>query len=146
MRTVTRYRIALVREEETKAPPRANLSTPRGVSRFLQGLLRDTDREQFIVLCLNARNELLGYNVVSVGSLNASIVHPREVFKAAILLNAASIVLGHNHPSGDPSPSREDREVTRALAEAGRLLDVPLHDHVIAAEGRYFSFREGGLL
>lgn len=131
MRTVTRYRISLVREAETEAPPRVNLSTPRGVFRFLEGVLGDTDREQFLVLCLNARNALLGYNVVSVGSLNASIVHPREVFKPATLMNAASIVLGHNHPSGDPSPSREDQEVTRVLNEAGRLLDVPLHDHVI---------------
>ena len=81
-----------------------------------------------------------------MGSLNASIVHPREVFKAAILLNAASIVVAHNHPSGDPAPSREDREVTRTLNEAGRLLDIPLHDHVIVGAEGYFSFREAGLV
>ncbi len=146
MRTVTRYRIALVRETETTVPPRANLSSPRGVFRFLQELLGDSDREQFVVLCLNSRNVLLGYNVVSVGSVNASIVHPREVYKAAILLNATAIVIAHNHPSGDPSPSREDREVTRALTEAGQVLDVALHDHVILGEERYFSFRDAGLL
>lgn len=113
MRTVTRFRIALVREVETAVPPRANLSSPRGVFRFMRMFLADADRESFVVLCVNTRNDLLGYNIVSVGSLNASIVHPREVFKAAILLNAASIVVAHNHPSGDPAPSREDREVTR---------------------------------
>jgi DNA repair protein RadC len=128
MRTVTRYRIALVREGEETVPARANLSTPRGVYRFLQALLGASDREEFLVLALNSRNVLLGYNVASVGSLSASIVHPREVYKSAILLNAAAIVVGHNHPSGDPAPSREDREVTRTLSEAGRLLDIPLHD------------------
>jgi DNA repair protein RadC len=84
--------------------------------------------------------------VVSVGSLNASIVHPREVYKPALATSSAAIVIAHNHPSGDPSPSREDREVTRALAEAGRLLDVPLHDHVIIGADAYFSFRDAGLL
>lgn len=146
MRTVTRYRIALVREADTQVPPRANLSSPRGVFRFMQEFLADADREEFVVLCLNTRNDLLGYNVVSVGSVNASIVHPREVFKAAVLLNAASIVIAHNHPSGDPAPSREDREVTRAIAEAGRILDIPLDDHVIVGEERYFSFKDAGLM
>ncbi|CAN5792350.1 hypothetical protein BH20GEM1_BH20GEM1_13790 [soil metagenome] len=91
----------------------------------MREFLADADREQFVVLCVNTRNDLLGYNVVSVGSVNASIVHPREVFKAAILLNAASIVIAHNHPSGDPAPSREDREVTRAISEAGRPRHPP---------------------
>lgn len=146
MKTVTRYRIALVRETETTVPPRANLSSPRGVFRFLQEILGDSDREQFIALSLDSRNGLLGYNVASVGSVNASIVHPREVYKSAILLNAAALVVGHNHPSGDPAPSREDREVTRVLSEAGRLLDIALHDHVILGADTYFSFRDAGLL
>lgn len=146
MRTVTRYRIALVREDDTQVPPRANLSSPRGVYRFMREFLADADREEFIVLCVSTRNDLVGYNVVSMGSLNASIVHPREIFKAAILLNASSVIIVHNHPSGDPAPSREDREVTRAIAEAGRILDIPLHDHVIVGEERYFSFKDAGLL
>jgi len=146
MRTVTRYRIALVREEETEVPSRLKLSTPRAAYRFLKTLLADADREQFVSLCLSTRNDLVGYNVISVGSVNASIVHPREVFKAAILLNASALVIAHNHPSGDPAPSREDREVTRALSEAGQVLDVPLYDHVILGEDRYFSFRDEGLL
>jgi len=146
MRTVTRYRIALVREEDTEVPSRLTLSTPRAVYRFLKTLFADADREQFVVLCLSTRNDLVGYNVVSVGSVNASIVHPREVFKAAILLNASALVVAHNHPSGDPTPSAEDREVTRVLSEAGRLLDIPLHDHVILGEDCYYSFRDQGML
>jgi DNA repair protein RadC len=112
----------------------------------MKEFLADADREAFVALCVSTRNDLLGYNVVSVGSVNASIVHPREVFKAAVLLNAASLIIAHNHPSGDPAPSREDREVTRAISDAGRVLDIPLHDHVIVGEERYFSFKEAGLL
>lgn len=99
-----------------------------------------------MALCLNARNELLAEVVVSLGSLSASIVHPREVFKPAMTCSAASIVIVHNHPSGDPTPSREDREVTRVLRDAGELLDIPLHDHVIIGADTYFSFKDAGLL
>ncbi len=122
------------------------LATPRAVWRHLALDLRDQDRERFLALCLNARNELIREVVVSLGSLNASIVHPREVYKPALACSAAALVIVHNHPSGDPAPSREDREVTRVLAEAGRLLDVPLHDHVIVGADAYFSFRDAGFL
>jgi DNA repair protein RadC len=112
----------------------------------MREFLADIDREAFVALCVSTRNDLVGYNVVSVGSLNSSIIHPREVFKAAVLLNAASLIIAHNHPSGDPQPSREDREITRVLAEAGSVLDIPLHDHVIVGETSYFSFKDAGLL
>jgi DNA repair protein RadC len=133
----------LSRESRDRGPL---LATPGAVWRHLALELRDRERERFVALCLNARNELVREFVVSVGSLNASIVHPREVYKPALATSSAAIVIAHNHPSGDPSPSREDREVTRALAEAGRLLDVPLHDHVIIGADAYFSFRDAGLL
>ena len=133
----------LSRERRDRGPV---LATPRAVWRHLALELRDCERERFVALCLNARNELVRELVVSVGSLNASIVHPREVYKPALACSAAALVIAHNHPSGDPSPSREDREVTRALSDAGRLLDVPLHDHVIVGADAYFSFRDAGLL
>jgi DNA repair protein RadC len=133
----------LQRERRARQPM---LATPRAVWRHLSLELRDRERERFVALCLNTRNELLSEVIVSVGSLSASIVHPREVFKPAMACSAASLVIAHNHPSGDPSPSREDREVTRVLAEAGQLLDVPLHDHVIIGADSYFSFKDAGLI
>lgn len=133
----------LGRERRT---PRPVLATPRSVWRHLSLELRDRERERFLALCLNTRNELVREVVVSVGSLNASIVHPREVFKPALACSAAAIVIAHNHPSGDPAPSREDREVTRVMGEAGRIMDVPVHDHVIIGADSYFSFRDAGLL
>ena len=133
----------LRRERRARQPM---LATPRAVWRHLALELRDRERERFVALCLNTRNELLSEVIVSVGSLSASIVHPREVFKPAMACSAASLVIAHNHPSGDPSPSREDREVTRVLAEAGELLDIPLHDHVIVGADSYFSFKDAGLI
>lgn len=133
----------LQRERRDRQPV---LATPRSVWRHFSLELRDRERERFIVLCLNARNELMREIVVSMGSLNASIVHPREVYKPALGCSAAAIIVVHNHPSGDPAPSREDRQVTRAIDRAGRLLDVPLHDHVIVGADSYFSFRDAGLL
>lgn len=133
----------LQRERRERQP---TLSSPRAVWRHLALELRDRERERFLALCLNTRNELIREHVVSVGSLNASIVHPREVFKPALACAAAGLVIAHNHPSGDPAPSREDREVTRAISEAGRILDIPLHDHVIIGSDSYFSFKDSGLL
>lgn len=133
----------LQRERRERQPV---LASPRSVWRHLALELRDRERERFLALCLDSRNQLIREHVVSVGSLNASIVHPREVFKPALSCSAAAIVIAHNHPSGDPAPSREDREVTRVLGEAGRLLDVPLHDHVIVGADSYYSFRDAGLL
>lgn len=133
-----------LQKERRDRPP--VLASPRAVWRHLSLELRDRERERFLSLCLDSRNRLIREHVVSVGSLNASIVHPREVFKPALSCSAAAIVVVHNHPSGDPAPSREDREVTRVICEAGRLLDVPLHDHVIVGADSYFSFRDAGLL
>lgn len=100
------------------------------------------DREMFVVLVLNGRNQVCGFNVVSLGSLNAALVHPREVFKSAILANAAAIILVHNHPSGDPEPSAEDRALTVRLERAGELLGIRVVDHIVVGDGAYRSMRE----
>lgn len=108
--------------------------------------LADLDREVFLALHLDQKNRLNGVHLVSVGSLNASLVHPREVFKAAILSNAAAILVLHNHPSGDPVPSREDRDITARLKRSGETLGIPLMDHIIVALDGYRSAAEGGWL
>jgi len=95
---------------------------------------------------LNSRNQVLRREIISIGSLNASIVHPREVFIPALAVSAASLILAHNHPSGDPSPSEEDLAITRRIAESGRLLGIELLDHVVVAREAYTSFKERRLL
>lgn len=134
-------RSTLIREPgDTDAPTK--IGGPRQVYEIGRQLLADADREHFVVLLLNTQNKPIGVNTVSIGTLNSSIVHPREVFKPAILASAASIVAMHNHPSGDPEPSDEDIEVTKKLDAAGKLLGIPCRDHVIIGEGRYVSLRE----
>ena len=108
---------------------------------FLQG----ETKEYFMAIHLDGKNRIMVVDVCSVGSLNQSIVHPREVYKTALLSSAAAIILIHNHPTGDPTPSSEDREVTRRLQEAGTLLGVKVLDHIIVGDN-YFSFVEGGLM
>jgi DNA repair protein RadC len=108
--------------------------------------IRSTNREHFVGFYLNSRNQVLRREVISIGSLNASIVHPREVYQPAIAVSAASLILAHNHPSGDPSPSEEDLAITRRLVEAGRLLGIEVLDHVIVARDAYASFKERRLL
>lgn len=102
------------------------------------------DHEEFVVLFMNAKNRVFKRKTVSVGTLDASVVHPREVFKAAIQLSAAGIICVHNHPSGDPAPSEADLELTGRLAEAGRIVGIPLVDHVIVGRDGYYSLKEHG--
>jgi DNA repair protein RadC len=125
---------------------RVKLASPAEVYAAFGPLMEDLPREVFRVALLDAQNALLRDLVISEGTLSASLVHPREVFKPAILESAASIVLLHNHPSGDPTPSREDIRLTRQLAECARLLDFRLHDHVIVGRGIYVSLAERGML
>ena len=103
-------------------------------------------QEVLVTLMLNTKNDIVGIQEITRGSLSASIVHPREVYKAAILHNAASIILAHNHPSGDPDPSREDIAVTERILKAGKILDIPLLDHVIIGDPRFISLKEKGLM
>ena len=107
--------------------------------------MRDLPQEEFRILLLNTQHAVIRELVITRGTLDTSVVHPREVFRAAIVENAAAVVLVHNHPSGDPSPSPDDREVTRQLAEAGRLIGIPVVDHIVIGDGRYVSFVEAGL-
>jgi len=101
------------------------------------------DREMFVALLLDGKNGVIGFNVVSVGSLTAALVHPREVFKPVILGNAAAVILLHNHPSGSPEPSAEDRALTERLEQAGELLGIRVLDHIIVGDGAYRSKGEG---
>ena len=130
--------------EDRPAAPR--IREPEDVARLFQPRLRDLQVEEFHLLALDSQSQVLRQVLVTRGLLNSSLVHPREVFRAAIAEAAAGIIVVHNHPSGDPTPSAEDRTVTRQLAEAGRLLDLPLYDHVVIAGDRFVSFAAAGLL
>lgn len=133
-------RLAKVRD-----PGKPVISSPTDVDGLLRGRITERDRENFVVVLLNAKNEVLDYPTVSVGTLSSSLVHPREVFKPAIRASAASVILAHNHPSGQMEPSREDREVTRRLCEAARIVGIEVLDHVILGHG-WFSMKEHGML
>jgi DNA repair protein RadC len=133
----------LAREER---PPVVRIREPDDVARLFRGRLRDLQVEEFHLLALDSQSQILREVLVTRGLLNSSLVHPREVFRAAIAEAAAGIIVVHNHPSGDPTPSAEDRAVTQQLAAAGRLLDLPLYDHVIIAGDRFVSFACAGLL
>ena len=123
-----------------------HLSCPQDVADFLMPRLRYAAKEQFVVILLNNKNKVIGTEAVSEGSLSSSIVHPREVYAPAILHHAAAIMVAHNHPSGDPKPSTEDTEVTRVLARSGKVLGIPMIDHVIIGDGNYYSFLENEAL
>jgi DNA repair protein RadC len=133
----------LGREER---PALARIREPDDVVRILGGKLRDLPVEEFHLLALDAQSQVVREVLVTRGILNSSLVHPREVFRAAIAEAAAGIIVVHNHPSGDPTPSAQDREVTRQLVAAGQLLDLPVYDHVIIAGDRWISFAQAGLL
>ncbi|MDW3038316.1 MULTISPECIES: RadC family protein [Bacillus cereus group] len=126
----------LYKERRVKSPEDASLL----FKQFLDG----ADREYFIVLCLDIKNQPTAINVCHIGSLNYSIVHPREVLKPAIISNAASVIVAHNHPSNDPTPSREDLEVTKRLIEAGKVVGIDVLDHLIICEESFISLKEKG--
>ncbi len=122
------------------------VTDPEVIFQRYEPLLGHLQKEVFLILILNSANLLIRDVKISEGILNSSLVHPREVFKSAILETAASIVLMHNHPSGEAQPSREDKKITRRLVEAGQLLNIPVLDHIIIARGKYFSFKEAGFI
>ena len=115
---------------------------PDTVVHFMRKLVGNDAREHFVVLHLDGRHRAIGYQVASVGTATASLIHPREVFQPAIAIGAAAIIASHNHPSGDPSPSTEDHEITKRLVDAGMLLGIRLFDHVVYAERGYHSCRQ----
>jgi DNA repair protein RadC len=127
--------------EEVEKP---KISSPEDVYRRIYPRMREQKKEMFIELCLDTKNQIIREHIISVGSLNANIVHPREVFKLALAESAAHIIVVHNHPSGDPTPSREDIEITKKLAETGIIMGITVLDHVIIGDGRHFSMKEAG--
>lgn len=141
--TLPRFRVTLVRENRASFSP-APIRDSRTAAELLAPHFRGIDREQFVVCGLDAKHHIIGLNVVSVGSLTVSIVHPREVFKPLILMNACALICAHNHPSGDPTPSPEDHALTARLREAGDLLGIKLLDHIVLGDSYNFSFADQG--
>ena len=143
--TIPGFRIALVREPGVRLAERPELRSAAEAVPILAQFIGETDREVFAVALLTVRHRLLGLHTVSVGCLTSSLVHPREVFKPAILAGSAAILAAHNHPSGDPEPSAEDIVLTRRLAAAGQLLGIEILDHLVLGEaGRFVSLRDRG--
>ena len=146
MKFVPRFDVRLVRDGRVATLEPTIIRRPEDTLPVLEAELSELAYERFIALELNTKNHVTAVLPVSSGSLNASIVHPRELFQRAILANCASLILAHNHPSGDPAPSPEDIALTRKLIEAGLLLDIPVLDHIVLGYGRFVSFKERGLL
>ena len=140
------YETLTVREDITKyLKTGTRYTAPHQVYETFSFLIKET-KEMFMTLHLDGKNRIIAMDLVSIGSLNQSIVHPREVFKTALLSNAAAIILLHQHPSGDPTPSSEDISITRRLKECGDLMGIKVLDHIIIGDGEYLSFVERGLL
>jgi DNA repair protein RadC len=128
---------------QARCRPGVHVHSGADVARVVLETTRSERRESFFVLLLDGRHRILSFRVVSTGSLQSSVVHPREVFAPAIREGAAAIVVAHNHPSGDPTPSAEDRDVTERLREVGQLVGIEVLDHVVVGVERYFSFADG---
>ena len=148
MASVERESIHFIREVAVRYVGRsARIATairrPAEVVEFLRRVVRDDAREHFVALYLDGRHRPIAHQVVSIGTASAALVHPREVFQPAILVGACAVIVAHNHPSGDPTPSREDREITQRLAQAGALLGVSLLDSVVfTRKGGFVALRE----
>ena len=139
-----KVRVMLVREGRSEAT--VQISGPQTAFEFLKPKAINLDREHFWRIDLDSRNRIIGYEVVSIGTLNASLVHPREVFVGALLSKSAGVIVAHNHPSGEITPSPEDKETTKRLVKSGEILGIPVLDHLIVGDGKFFSFKESGLL
>jgi DNA repair protein RadC len=147
-------RLALVSEPEAarviwkalRASEPTRIRQPQDVYARCGPRMSRLEHEEFCVLVLDAQSGVLGEVTITTGLLNASLIAPREVFRAVLKYPAAGVILVHNHPSGEPTPSADDRAATRQLVEAGRLLDLPVYDHVVIGKNRYVSFAEAGLL
>ena len=123
-----------------------DIKKPQDVVKAIRARIQDKAKEHFKLIVLNTRNKIIGISNISMGTLNTSLVHPREVFKNAIMHNASSVVLAHNHPSGDTEPSENDLTITRRLVEAGKILGIEVLDHIIIGRNSFCSFKEKGLL
>jgi len=125
---------------------RDSITSPEDGVALLMPRLRYESKEHFVVVLLNSKNKVLEIKQISEGSLNSSVVHPREVFAPAVLHHAAAILTAHNHPSGDPTPSKEDKDLTNTLVQAGKYMGIPVLDHIIIGDAKYFSFKEHSYL
>ena len=134
------------REELEPELKNFDIKDPETVVKAVRAGIKDKAKEHFKLILLNPRNKIVGISTISIGTLNASLVHPREVFKDAIKHSAASIILAHNHPSGDPDPSEDDLTITKRLVEAGKILGIEVLDHIVIAKNGLFSFKERGLI
>ncbi|UOR12159.1 RadC family protein [Halobacillus amylolyticus] len=134
------------RIQQMKPVERYMIRSPEDGADFVMEEMRELKQEHFIVLFLNTKNQVLHRQTIFIGSLNASIVHPREVFKEAVKRSAASIICAHNHPSGDPTPSQEDIHVTRRLQECGKMIGIELLDHLVIGDRKFISLKEKGYL
>ncbi len=141
---IPQVELSMVREIKISGQ-KYNSSEEVARSEFARSLLK-SDREKFICMHLNVKNQIISFEIVSTGSLTSSIVHPREVYKGAILSNSASVIFMHNHPSGDPEPSIDDMEITKRLEKAGEILGINVLDHIIVASGGFYSFRQHNLI
>jgi len=134
------------REELEPESKGFDIKNPEAVVKAIRTSIKDKAKEHFKLILLNPRNKIIGISTISIGTLNASLVHPREVFKDAIMHSAASVILAHNHPSGDPEPSEDDLTITKRLTEAGKILGVEVIDHIIVGKNSFFSFKEKALV
>jgi DNA repair protein RadC len=134
------------REELEPELKNFNIKDPESVVRAIRASIKDKAKEHFKLILLNPRNKIIGISTISIGTLNASLVHPREVFKDAIMHSAASVVLAHNHPSGDPEPSEDDLTITKRLIEAGKILGIEVLDHIIIAKNGFKSLANEGMI
>jgi len=132
-------------EADVDEKPQPVLKSPEDVAAVMRSKLKGKKKEHFWVICLDTRNRLINYKPVSIGSLDTSIVHPREVFKEAVSSSAASVIFVHNHPSGDPEPSKEDIELTKRLAKAGEIVGIDVLDHIIVCDKSYLSLKAENL-
>jgi DNA repair protein RadC len=141
-----RYRVMLVKESEATFTSYPRFQNSRDLFESFREEFAALDREYFVMITLDSKNRTIGYHTISIGSLSTSVVHPRECLKAALLDSAAAAIFLHNHPSGDPAPSMEDRECTKRLTSAAKILGIRVLDHIILGESEYFSFADAGIL
>jgi DNA repair protein RadC len=145
VKSLSLVRLQVVKEEVEYYSSK-KVQTPKDLEEVVRKFIGDADREIFLSVNLSSANTINSIHVISIGSLNQSLVHPRECFKAALLCNAEAVVFAHNHPSGEVAPSLEDKQVTAVLKQAGQLLGIRVLDHVIVGGGKYFSFQENNIL
>ncbi len=134
------------RYAKEKIPKKISLISSQAVANYLREKIGKEKKEHFLILSLDSRNNLIRENIVSIGTINANLVHPREVFKEAIDARAASVIVAHNHPSGDTEPSEDDLTITKRLTEAGKIMGIDVLDHIIITKNKVFSFKEKGLI